>query len=94
MNFLKTSITKTNSLRTGISTFASPTSPSTGQRLQKSLHLSHPDKIELKMFSCPSENKKYTTAQTNTTNKKTVKLNVDNGLQTRKTEHQQPTNSA
>ncbi len=74
---------------TGVSTFASPTSPSTGQSLQKSFHLSHPDKIELKKFPCPSENKKYATAQTNTT--KTVKLNKDKGLKTRKTEHQQPT---
>ena len=43
--------------------------------------LSHPDKIELKKSSLPSENKKYATAQTNTT--KTEKLNNDNGLQTR-----------
>lgn len=43
--------------------------------------LSHPDKIELKKPSLPSENKKYATAQTNTT--KTLKLNKDNGLQTR-----------
>ena len=67
--------------RTGVSTFASPTSPSTDQSLQKSFHLSHADKIELKKISSPSENKKYTTAQTKTT--KTVKLNKDNGLQTR-----------
>jgi hypothetical protein len=76
---------------TGVSTFASPTNPSTGQSLQKSFHLSHPDKIELKKFPFPSENKKYATTQTNTTNKKTVKLNRGNGLQRRKTEHQQPT---
>ena len=67
--------------RTGVSTFASRTSPSTDQSLQKSFHLSHPDKIELKKISSPSENKKYPTAQTNTT--QTVKLNNDNGLQTR-----------
>ena len=91
MNFLKTSITKTNSLRTGVSTFASPTSPSTGQSLQKSFHLSHPDKIELKKSPFPSENKKYATTQTNTTKTMIVKLNKDNGLQSRKTEHQQPT---
>ena len=66
---------------TGVSTFASRTSPSTDQSLQKSFHLSHPDKIELKKISSPSENKKYPTAQTNTT--QTVKLNNDNGLQTR-----------
>ena len=66
---------------TGVSTFASRTSPSTDQSLQKSFHLSHADKIELKKISSPSENKKYATAQTNTT--KTVKLNNDNGLQTR-----------
>jgi hypothetical protein len=75
------------SQRTGVSTFASPASPSTGQSLQKSLHLSHPEKIELKKFPYPSENKKYASAKTNTT--KTV--NIDNGLQTRTTEHQQPT---
>jgi len=56
--------------RTGVSTFASPTSPSTAQSLQKSFHLSNPKKIELKKISSPSENKKYTNAQTNTTNKK------------------------
>src|SRR5690606_37040809 len=69
------------SQRTGVSTFASRTSPSTDQSLQKSFHLSHADKIELKKISSPSENKKYATAQTTTT--KTVKLNNDNGLQTR-----------
>jgi DNA modification methylase len=69
--------------RTGVSTFASRTSPSTGQRLQKSFHLYYADKIELKKNSSPSENKKYATAQTNTTQKMTVKLNNDNGLQTR-----------
>ncbi|MBS0644987.1 MAG: hypothetical protein JSR97_00145, partial [Verrucomicrobia bacterium] len=67
--------------RIGVSTFASRTSPSTGQSLQKSFHLSHADKIELKKISSPSENKKYATAQPNTT--KTVKLNIDNGLQGR-----------
>ena len=40
--------------------------------------LSHPDKIELKKSSLPSENKKYATAQTDKT--KTVKRSVDNGL--------------
>jgi hypothetical protein len=45
--------------RTGVSTFASRTSPSTDQSLQKSFHLSRPDKIELKKISSPSENKKY-----------------------------------
>jgi hypothetical protein len=33
--------------------------------LQKSFHLSHPDKIELKKIFSPSENKKYATAQPN-----------------------------
>jgi hypothetical protein len=42
-------------------------------------------------ISSPSENKKYPTAQPDTTKTITVKLNIDNGLQTRKTEHQQPT---
>ena len=69
------------SQRTGVSTFASRTSPSTDQSLQKSFHLSHADKIELKKISSPSENKKYATTQTDTT--KTVKLKNDNGLQTR-----------
>ncbi len=71
------------SQRTGVSTFASRTSPSTDQSLQKSFHLSHADKIELKKISSPSENKKYATAQTNTTQTMTVKLNIDNGLQGR-----------
>jgi len=56
-----------NSHRTGVSTFASRTSPSTDQSLQKSFHLSHAEKIELKKISSPSENKKYATTQTNTT---------------------------
>jgi hypothetical protein len=42
--------------RTGVSTFASRTSPSTGQSLQKGFHLSHADKIELIKISFPSEN--------------------------------------
>jgi hypothetical protein len=54
-----------SSHHTGVSTFASRTSPSTGQSLQKSFHLSHPDKIELKKISSPSENKKYATTQPN-----------------------------
>jgi hypothetical protein len=54
---------------TGVSTFASHTSPSTAQSLQKSFHLSSPDKIELKKISSPSENKKYATAQPNDTQK-------------------------
>ena len=74
--------------RTGVSTFASRTSPSTDQSLQKSFHLSNADKIELKKITFPSENKKYATAQTGTTNTMTVKLNSDNGLQGRRTEHQ------
>jgi hypothetical protein len=72
-----------SSQRTGVSTFASRTSPSTDQSLQKSFHLSHADKIELKKISSPSKNKKYATAPTNTTQTMTVKLNNDNGLQTR-----------
>lgn len=76
---------------TGVSTFASHTNQHTRLSLQKSLHLFHPDKIELKKFPFPSENKKYATTQTNTTNKKTAKPSRDDGLQMRKTEHQQPT---
>jgi hypothetical protein len=71
------------SQRTGVSTFASRTSPSTDQSLQKSCHLSHADKIELKKISSPSENKKYATAQPDTT--KTEKRCIDNGLQGRTT---------
>ena len=49
---------------TGVNTFASRTSPSTDQSLQKSFHLSSPEKNELKKTS-PSENKIYATAQPN-----------------------------
>ena len=72
-----------NSQHTGVSTFASRTSPSTRQSLQKSFHLSHVDKIEFKKISHPSENKKYATAQTISTQTMTVNLNNDNGLQGR-----------
>ena len=75
-----------NNQPTGVSTFASRTSPSTDQSLQKSFHLSHADKIELKKISSPSENKKYPTAQPDTT--KTDKRSIDNGLQGRGTEGQ------
>jgi len=71
------------SKRTGVSTFASRTSPSSDQSLQKNFHLSHADKIELKKISFPSENKKYTTAQPDTT--KTGKRSMDNGLHPRQT---------
>jgi hypothetical protein len=80
---MKKRIDNINSHRTGVSTFASHTSPSTVQSLQKSFHLSHADKIELKKISSPSENKKYATAQPNTT--KTEKRSIDNGLQGRTT---------
>jgi hypothetical protein len=80
---MKKRIDNIKSHHTGVSTFASHTSPSTDQSLQKSFHLSHADKIELKKISSPSENKKYATAQTDTT--KTVKRSIDNGLQGRKT---------
>jgi hypothetical protein len=72
-----------NSQRTDVSTFASRTSLSTNQSLQKSFHLSHEDKIELRKIITPCENKKYAKAQTNTSQIITVKLNNDNGLQTR-----------
>src|SRR5690606_15298089 len=64
-----------------VSTFASSASPSTDQRLQKCFHLSHPNKIELKKISSPSQNKKYATSQTNTIQTMIGKLNNDNGLQ-------------
>ncbi len=44
------------SQRTGVSTFASHTSPSTDQSFQKSFHLFHADKIEF-IKILPSENK-------------------------------------
>jgi hypothetical protein len=59
------STTKMKKPPTVTSTFASRTSPSTDQSLQKSLQLSSPDKIELKKISSPSENKKYPNAQPN-----------------------------
>ena len=80
---MKKRIDNINSHRTGVSTFASHTSPSTDQSLQKSFHLSHADKIELKKISSPSENKKYATAQPDTT--KTEKRSIVNGLQGRTT---------
>ena len=61
----------------------SPTSQPARQSFVKELAKPTLKKIELKNFSSPSENKKYATAQTNTTQKMTVKLNNDNGLQTR-----------
>ena len=66
----------------------SPTSQPARQSFVKELAKPTLKKIELKNFSSPSENKKYATAQTNTTQKMTVKLNNDNGLQTRTTERQ------
>lgn len=68
-----------NDLPTGVSTFASRISPSTDQSLQKSFHLSHAEKIELEKISSPSENKKHTTAQTDTTEE----CSNNNGFQTR-----------
>ena len=78
---MKKRIDNIKSHHTGVSTFASHASPSTDQSLQKSFHLSHADKIELKKIASPSENKKYATAQPDTTKTMTVKLNNDNGLQ-------------
>jgi len=51
---------------TGVSTFASRTSPITSQSLQKNFHLFHPDKIVLKKCHYSSENRKYVIAQTDT----------------------------
>jgi hypothetical protein len=48
--------------------------------------LPHPEKIELKKFPLPSENKKYANAQPDTPKTEIAKLNNDKGLQTRKTE--------
>ena len=69
-----------NSQHAGVSTFASRTSPSTDQSLQKSFHLSTLYEIQ-NIFSYPSKKIKTPATQTNPT--KTVKLNNDNGLSTR-----------
>ncbi len=47
---MKKHLDNINRHRTGVSTFASLTSQRTDQILQKSFHLSHPHKIELKKF--------------------------------------------
>jgi len=78
MTTLKNTI-KSN--RTGLSTFASRTSPSTDQSLQNSFHLSNTEKIELKKISSPSENKKYSTTQPDTTT--SIERSIDNGSQAR-----------
>jgi len=64
----------------------SRTSPSTDQSFVKELAKPTQRKIELKKISFSSENEKYTTSQPATT--KTMKRNIDNGLQTRWTEGQ------
>jgi len=69
-------------------TLASRTSQCTDQSLPKSMPAPTQDKIQ-NIFSCPS--KKIKTPDTQTNTKKTVKLNNDNGLQGRTTEHQLPT---
>ena len=71
---------RTKSHRTGVSTFASHTSPSTDQSLQKSFHLSTPKEFQ-NIFSNASKKNKTPDTQADTT--MTVKLNNDNGLQTR-----------
>jgi hypothetical protein len=73
---------KTINHNTGVSTFASPTSPSTDQSLQKSFHLSHSDKIELIKIQPFKKNKKYST---HSQHSMTRQLNNDNGLLTRGT---------
>jgi hypothetical protein len=69
---------------TGVSTFASRTSPNTKQSLQKSFHLSNPRKIKLKKIPPLLKIKKYAIAQPDTT--KTLKCSNDNGLQGQRTE--------
>jgi len=79
MAFVKNYISvelKQISHHSGVSTFASRTSPSKDQSLQKSFHLSHPDKIELKKISSPSENKNYATAQPNNRQKSVAQHTV------------------
>ena len=69
---------RTKSHRTGVSTFASPTSPSTDQSLQKSFHLSTPKEFQ-NIFSNASKKNKTPDTQADTT--MTVKLYNNNGLQ-------------
>jgi hypothetical protein len=69
-------------------TLASRTSQRTDQSLPKSMPAPTQDKIQ-NIFSSPSKKIKTPDTQTNPT--KTVKLNNDNGLQARTTEHQLPT---
>jgi hypothetical protein len=69
----------------------SPTSQPARQSFVKELAKPTQRKIELKKISHPAENKKYATAQPNTTQKMTAKLNNDNGLQGQTKEHQLPT---
>jgi hypothetical protein len=69
-------------------TLASRTSQRTDQSLPKSMPAPTQEKIQ-NIFSCPS--KKIKTPDTQTDTKKTRKLNSDNGLQGRTTEHQLPT---
>ena len=59
------------SQHTGVSTFASRTSPSTDQSLQKSFHLSTPKEIQ-NIFSCPS--KKIKTPDTQALQKSTRQM--------------------
>ncbi len=66
--------------RTGVCNFASLTCPSSAQSWQKSIHLSSPYKIDFKKISSPSENKKNTTAQSDTT--MAEKCSIDNDFQT------------
>ena len=69
-------------------TLASRTSQRTDQSLPKSMPAPTQDKIQ-NIFSSPSKKIKTPDTQADTT--KTQKLNNDNGLQARTTEHQLPT---
>lgn len=69
-------------------TLASRTSQRTDQSLPKSMPAPTQDKIQ-NNFSSPS--KKIKTPDTQANTNKTVKLNNDNDLQARTTEHQLPT---
>jgi hypothetical protein len=79
-------MTKKVNLRTGVSTFAIPTSYHTDQKLQKSLHLSTQEKLFFKI-SFPSKNFKNANTQsdTNTLRQLVVKLNADKGYKARTT---------
>jgi len=80
---LRNQLTKSYEPTLFVSTLPKPHIPTRKASFVKELAKLTHRKIELIKISSPSENKKYASAQTNTTQKMTGKLNNDNGLQTR-----------